>query len=98
MTERTALGEQILKHWRTHLPQMVSDLEKNNQLEQAILLVQEQTGDLLYTLISQQMEYQAAWEIAMREWAFLPEEQPRHKSSTKSNQKQNRHTPPATSE
>ena len=36
---------------------------------------QEQTGDLLYSLtVIQKMEYHAAWELATREWAFLPGE------------------------
>ena len=76
MKERTALGEAILKHWREHRPQMVRDLEKNNRLEQAVLEAQERTGDLLYELVSvQKMDYQAAWELATREWAFLPGEE-----------------------
>jgi hypothetical protein len=74
MTERTALGEAILRHWREHRPQMVSDLEKRHGLEEAILTAQEQTSDLLYELVSvKKMDYHAAWEMATREWAFLPE-------------------------
>ena len=70
--ERTALGEKILKHWRENRPQMVSDLEKSNRLEQAVLEAQELTGDLLYELVSvKKMDYQPAWEMATREWAFL---------------------------
>ncbi len=71
MKERTALGEAILKHWREHCPQMVQDLEKNNRLDQAVFEAQEKTGDLLYELVSvRKMDYQAAWEMATREWAF----------------------------
>ena len=73
--ERTALGEAILTHWRAHRPQMVRELEKQNRLDQAVFEAQEQTGDLLYELVSvKKMNYDAAWEIAAREWAFLPEE------------------------
>ena len=71
--ERTALGEKILKHWREHCPQMVRDLERQNRLDQAVLEAQETTGDLLYELVSlKKMNYPAAWELAMQEWA-LPE-------------------------
>ena len=86
MKERTALGEQILNHWRAHLPEMVSELEKKNRLEQAVLEAQELTGDLLYELqVVKKMEYDAAWELATREWAFLPSEvRPRQPSTGKS--------------
>lgn len=84
--ERTALGEKILKHWRENRPQMVADLEKQNRLEQAVLEVQELTSDLLYELVSvQKMDYQAAWELATQDLAFLPEEaRPRRRSPGKS--------------
>jgi hypothetical protein len=75
MNERNAMGDLILKHWQTHLPRMVAELEKSGRLEQAILDAQEHTGDLLYELLTvRKMEYHAAWELAMREWAFLPSE------------------------
>ena len=83
MKQRTALGEQILKHWRENRPQMVSDLENNNRLEQAVLEAQELTGDLMYELVSvQKMDYHAAWELATRDWAFLPSEARPHRGST----------------
>jgi hypothetical protein len=70
-TERTALGEAILKHWREHCPQMVRDLEQQNRLEQAVFEAQETTGDLLYELVSvKKMNYPAAWELATQEWAL----------------------------
>ena len=72
-TERTALGEAILKHWRDHCPQMVRDLERKGRLDEAVLESQETTGDLLYELVSvKKMNYPAAWELAAQEWA-LPE-------------------------
>jgi hypothetical protein len=55
---------------------MVGNLERENQLQQAIFAAQELTGNLLYELtVVQKMDYQPAWEIATREWAFLPDEQ-----------------------
>ena len=82
MVERTQLGEMILKHWRENRPQMVRDLEQQNRLEQAVNEAQELTGDLLYELVSvQKLDYQAAWEMATREWALLPSETRRPQSS-----------------
>jgi hypothetical protein len=73
MYERNRLGQMILEHWQKHRPQMVAELRETNQLDQTIYEIQETTGDLLYELVSvQKMDYQAAWEIAMREWALLP--------------------------
>jgi hypothetical protein len=54
---------------------MVEDLERGNQLQQAIFAAQELTGNLLYELTAvQKIEYHRAWEMATREWAFLPDE------------------------
>jgi hypothetical protein len=75
----TPLGHQILEHWKRHRPAMVQTLIQANQLHQAIFAAQELTGNLLYDLtVVQKMDYQPAWEIATREWAFLPnkEDQP----------------------
>lgn len=93
MVERTQLGETILRHWRENCPQMVKDLEKQNQLEQTLDEAQERTGDLLYELVSvQKLDYQAAWEMAMREWALLPEEsRPRPYRPRKWGRSRNRH-------
>ena len=42
---------------------------------QAIFAAQELTGNLLYELaVVRKMDYQIAWELATREWAFLPDE------------------------
>ena len=72
----TRLGHQILEHWKRHRPTMVGNLERENQLQQAIFAAQELTGNLLYELtVVQKMDYQPAWEMATREWAFLPDEQ-----------------------
>ena len=66
--ERENRSEQmILKHWQTHHPQMVAELPSDHQLEQTLHEAQERTGDLLYELTCvQKMDYQAAWETAMR--------------------------------
>ena len=72
----TPLGNQILEHWRRHRPKMVDNLEHGNHLQRAIFAAQELTGNLLYELtVAQKMEYHRAWEIATREWAFLPDEE-----------------------
>ena len=73
MYERNRLGQMILEHWLKHRPEMVEDLRAANQLDQTIYEAQETIGELLYELVSvQKMDYQAAWEIAMREWALPP--------------------------
>ena len=78
MDEKNRLREMILSHWQEHLPQMVEDLRKSNQLQLAISEAEERTADLLYELLSvKKMQYQEAWELATREWAFLPTEGPR---------------------
>src|ERR1700723_639495 len=72
----TPLGHQILEHWQNHRPTIVANLERTNQLQQAVYAAQELTGDLLYELtVVQKMDYQPAWEMATREWAFLPDEE-----------------------
>jgi hypothetical protein len=71
MKGRTALGEAILTHWRENWPQMVRDLEEQNRLDQTVFEAQERTGDLLYEMVSvRKMNYHAAWELAMQEWAL----------------------------
>jgi hypothetical protein len=78
MQEQTRLREMILKHWLAHRPQMVAELRRKNQLEQAISDAEARTADLLYELLSvKKMQYQDAWELATREWAFPPTEAPR---------------------
>ena len=74
--DMTPLGYKILEHWKRYRPKMVRELEKGNHLQQAVFAAQELTGDLLYELtVVQKMDYHAAWEIASREWAFLPDEE-----------------------
>jgi hypothetical protein len=75
-TTLSPLGYQILEHWKRHRPTMVENLEKAAQLQQAVFAAQELTGNLLYELtVVQKMDYQVAWEIATKEWAFLPDEE-----------------------
>ena len=72
----TPLGHQILEHWSQYRPKMVATLTAQNQLPQAIFAAQELTTNLLYELaIVRKMDYQIAWELATREWAFLPDEE-----------------------
>jgi hypothetical protein len=69
-------GPSDLEHWRLHRPKMVLSLERGNQLQRAVYAAQELTGNLLYELtVVQKMEYHRAWEIATKEWAFLPDEE-----------------------
>ena len=98
MQEKTPLGERILKHWRTHHPQMVAQLRKEHQLEQTLHEVEERTADLLYEMTCvKKMDYQAAWETAMAVWAFPSnEDRPSQLSSGTSNRRSKKH-PPATS-
>ena len=73
MHQTTQLGQMILNHWQIHRPEMVAELRSQNRLEKTLEAAEEQTADLLHELVSvRKMEYQAAWEIATREWAFLP--------------------------
>ena len=74
----TPLGHLILEHWTKYRPKMVAMLTARNQLQQAVFAAQELTGNLLYELaVMRKMEYQIAWELATREWAFLPDEEDR---------------------
>ena len=74
--ELTPLGLKILDHWKLHRPKMVQELIRENRLQEAVFAAQELTTDLLHELaITKKMDYQMAWEIATREWAFLPDEE-----------------------
>lgn len=74
--EMTPLGLKILDDWKLHRPKMVQALRKENRLQQAVIAAQELTTDLLHDLaVAKKMDYQMAWEIATREWAFLPDEE-----------------------
>lgn len=76
LNEIAPLGLKIRSHWERYRPRMVKELESQNRLEEAIFAAQELTTDLLHDLaVLQKMDYQAAWEIATREWAFLPDEE-----------------------
>lgn len=76
MDNLTPLGHQILHHWRNHRPKMVAILTRRSLLNQSIFAAQELTTSLLYELaVVRKMEYQTAWELATREWAFLPDEE-----------------------
>ena len=98
MHEKTPIGLRILKHWQTHHPQMVAQLRKEHQLEQTLHEVEERTADLLYELTCvKKMDYQAAWETAMAEWAFPPSEDRRPQRSSADSRPSKKKNPPATS-
>lgn len=72
----TPLGYQILEHWSRYRPRMVAGLTAQNRLMPAIFAAQELTSSLLYELtVARKMDYQMAWELATKEWAFLPDEE-----------------------
>jgi len=99
MYEKTRLGQMILKHWLAHCPEMTEELSKNGRLVEAVHEAQERTGDLLYEMISvKKMDYQEAWEIATREWAFPPGEETRPLPSPADLTPPPSKNPPATSE
>ena len=75
MGDESRLIEKILRHWQEHCPHMVEELRARNLLDNAIAEAESNTVDLLHKLLHEQkMNYQDAWEIATREWAFLPSE------------------------
>jgi hypothetical protein len=96
MHEQTRLRQMIERHWQEHCPRMVEELRAHNHLENAITEAEERTAKLLYELTSvRKLEYQVAWEMATREWAFLPTEVPLPSSADLTpSQKKN---PPVTS-
>jgi hypothetical protein len=70
MHDWNLLGQMILKHWQTHHPKMLAELQSNHQLEQTLHETEERAGDLLYELVSvRKMDYPAAWETVTRESA-----------------------------
>lgn len=70
------LANLIRLHWRTHRPRMVAELERTHTLSQAVAEAEERTADLLYEFLSvRKMQFNQAWELAMRE-CLLPEESP----------------------
>jgi hypothetical protein len=72
----TPLGYRILEHWKRYRPKMAQSLAQENQLQSAVFAAQELTTDLLYELtVLKKMDYQMAWEMATREWAFIPAEE-----------------------
>ena len=50
MDDMNRLGDLILKHWRTHRPELIEELEKDEPVADRLRQAQEQTGDLLYSL------------------------------------------------
>jgi hypothetical protein len=98
MHDSNYLGQMILKHWQTHHPKMLADLQSNHQLEQTLHETEERAGDLLYELISvQKMDYQAAWETVTRVWTFPPNEDRPPQRSFAALRPKKKKPPPATS-
>jgi hypothetical protein len=75
MSEQTRMSQIIREHWQTHRPQMLAELQSAGRLEAVLELTARHTTDLLHRLLTEaKMPYPAAWEMATREWAFLPTE------------------------
>lgn len=73
-TPSPQLRNLLLTHWKTYHPTMYREMEQAGTLETMLDAAALQFDDLLYTLvIEQQMEYAAAWEIALEQF-LLPEE------------------------
>jgi hypothetical protein len=71
----------ILDHWKQHLRQTVEDLRAMEVLPSVLKTAELLTAELLYDLIVvKKMDYLDAWEMATREWAFLPTEAPQSTS------------------
>ena len=72
----TPLGHEILEHWSRYRPRMVAALTAQHRLMPAIFAAQELTSSLLYELtVARKRDYHMAWELATKEWAFLPDEE-----------------------
>jgi hypothetical protein len=83
MQNESRLRQMILSHWQEHRPRMVEELRSQKVLKGSLDQAAEQTADLLYELVSvQKMQYQDAWEMATREWAFPPSEAPCRRPGT----------------
>jgi hypothetical protein len=82
MPSGSRFSNMIREHWKKHCPQMVSQLEQPNQLEQALAAAESRAADLLFQFLSmQKMQYQTAWDLAMRE--CLPQEEPSLSSNSR---------------
>jgi hypothetical protein len=74
MSETTRLTNLILDHWCANRPMMVAQLKRAGQLEATLEAAESRAADLLYEFLSvRKMQYQDAWELAMRE-CLLPQE------------------------
>jgi hypothetical protein len=62
------LHGQILQHWQTHFPEMVTELKATHMLEPVLSPAERRAADLLYQFLSvEKMQYIDAWDLAMRE-------------------------------
>jgi hypothetical protein len=74
MHETTRLYQLILRHWQTHRPVMVEELERSNLLMHSVREAEIRAADLLHEFLSvRRMQYSQAWELAMQE-CLPPEE------------------------
>lgn len=88
------LRDKLLQHWQNYHPNLLTELQREGQLEEALETKVEQVTNLMYELeIVQGMQRAAAWEIVLDQY-FLPEETD-ESGSTNQNQSD---SPPETSE
>jgi hypothetical protein len=74
MSDTTRLTNLILDHWNANRPMMVAQLKRTGQLEATLEAAESRAADLLYEFLSvRKMQYQDAWQLAMRE-CLLPQE------------------------
>ena len=75
-TTLTPLGHQILEHWRRHRPTMVEKLDQRESTSAGDLRSAGVDGEPAIRVDGGSEDgLPIAWEIATREWAFLPDEE-----------------------
>jgi hypothetical protein len=68
MRETSRMATIILSHWQEHNPQMVAELTRMNLLAPTLSQAEARAADLMHEfLMVRKMDYQPAWELAMRE-------------------------------
>ena len=79
----TQYGMMAEKHWRQFRPQMVTQLEAGDRLQEALLEAEEKTKDEMYDLttrlmaqgLTAQQAHDQAWEMVRQEYILLPPEE-----------------------
>ncbi|MGH7951994.1 MAG: hypothetical protein ACREFE_08755 [Limisphaerales bacterium] len=82
MNTLTQYGMMAQKHWREHLPKMVSELEAKGQLQTMLAEAEQRTKEEMADLRIQLMKqgktadqaHRQAWEIVRERYILLPPE------------------------